>query len=53
MHQLIYKSMRKWCNQWTKCVFILYQIKSIIWGFSSLFDEDSSRVGHDVKSIGN
>jgi hypothetical protein len=32
---------------------ILGQIKSMIWGFSSLLDEDSSRMGLDAKSIGN
>ena len=32
---------------------ILDQIKSMIWGFSRLFEEDSSRMEHDVTSIGN
>jgi len=32
---------------------ILDQIRSMSWGFSSLFDEDSSRMGHDAKSVGN
>jgi hypothetical protein len=32
---------------------ILDQIKSMIWGFISLFAEDPSRMVHDAKSIGN